>query len=39
MSRIVKSVTYEARNVVLGPFYENDNVDSLVNSHKLRNHG
>ena len=24
MSRIVKSATYEARNVVLGPFYEND---------------
>ncbi len=24
MSRIVKSATCEARNVVLGPFYEND---------------
>nr|WP_321467512.1 hypothetical protein [uncultured Desulfobulbus sp.] len=26
MSRIVKSVTYEARNVVFVAFYENDNV-------------
>ena len=39
MSRIVKSVTYEAQNVVLVLFYENDNLDTLVKSQKLRNHG
>ena len=26
MPRIVKSAAYEARNVVLGPFYENDKI-------------